>query len=107
MRSFTIVGSSKAALNMYVQVLALEEPDLTVIAIEPGVVETEMVREVKEKGKSVFNKEQYTGMQPLWEEGHILKAEQPAEKMAKAALKAPKELSGKIIKWDDPKLASL
>lgn len=92
---------------MYIQVLALEEPDVTVVAIEPGIVETEMVKEVKEKGKSVFSKEQYAGMQPLWQEGSILKAEQPAEKMAKAALKAPKELSGKVIKWDDPKLASL
>ena len=41
-------GSSKAAINHLALTLKVEEPDITTIAIRPGMVDTEMQREVRE-----------------------------------------------------------
>jgi NAD(P)-dependent dehydrogenase (short-subunit alcohol dehydrogenase family) len=41
-------GSSKAAMNHLALTLKAEEPDITTIAIRPGVVDTEMQRELRE-----------------------------------------------------------
>ena len=41
-------GSSKAAMNHLALTLNTEEPDITSIAIRPGVVDTEMQRELRE-----------------------------------------------------------
>lgn len=41
-------GASKAALNHLALTLKSEEPDITTIAIRPGVVDTEMQRELRE-----------------------------------------------------------
>ena len=41
-------GSSKAAINHLALTLKAEEPDITTIAIRPGMVDTEMQREVRE-----------------------------------------------------------
>ena len=41
-------GSSKAAMNHLALTLKVEEPTITTIAIRPGVVDTEMQRELRE-----------------------------------------------------------
>ena len=41
---------SKAAVNMFNQVLAIEEPEITTIAIRPGVVDTDMIKKVIQEG---------------------------------------------------------
>ena len=41
-------GASKAALNHLAMTMKSEEPDITTIAIRPGVVDTEMQRELRE-----------------------------------------------------------
>ncbi len=41
-------GSSKAAMNHLAMTMMSEEPDITTIAIRPGVVDTEMQRELRE-----------------------------------------------------------
>lgn len=41
-------GSSKAALNHLAFTLKIEEPDIITVAIRPGVVDTEMQRELRE-----------------------------------------------------------
>ncbi|KAF9368265.1 hypothetical protein CPC16_005529, partial [Podila verticillata] len=42
-------STSKAALNMFGQILATEEKDITTVAIRPGVVDTEMQGVVRDK----------------------------------------------------------
>lgn len=90
---------------MYMQVLAAEEPDLIVIAVEPGVVDTGMVKDVKEGGKDTFGKEVYKVMEKAWE--NMVQPEQPGEQFAKLALRAPKEFSGKVMVWDDKPVLDL
>lgn len=47
-------GSSKAAMNHLAMTIATEEPDITALAIRPGIVDTEMQREIREKHKSAM-----------------------------------------------------
>lgn len=97
--------SSKCALNMYMQVLAAEEPDLIVIAVEPGVVDTKMVKELRDEGKDALGKQTYEGFQKAWD--NMVQPEQPGEQFAKLALRAPKEFSGKVMVWDDKPVLDL
>ena len=90
---------------MYMQVLAAEEPDLIVVAVEPGVVDTEMIKDVKEGGKGTFGKESYKGLEKSWD--NMVQPEQPGEQFAKLALRAPKEFSGKVMVWDDKPVLDL
>jgi NAD(P)-dependent dehydrogenase (short-subunit alcohol dehydrogenase family) len=41
-------------VNSLAQSLALEEPDITSIAIRPGVVDTEMQRDIREKRNCIY-----------------------------------------------------
>jgi len=42
-------SASKAALNSLAKSLAVEEPDITALAVRPGVVDTEMQNEIRTK----------------------------------------------------------
>ena len=56
--------AAKAALNQFSRVLAAEEPDLTVIAVRPGVVDTRMQELLRSEGPEKMPPEQaayYTG----------------------------------------------
>ena len=87
------------------QVLAAEEPDLIVIAVEPGVVETEMVKDVKREARRPLARHVYERLQKAWE--NMVQPEQPGEQFAKLALRAPKEFSGKVMIWDDKPVLDL
>lgn len=50
-------GSSKAALNHLASTLANEESDIVTVAIRPGIVDTEMQRDIREKHNTVMNEE--------------------------------------------------
>lgn len=90
---------------MYMQVLAAEEPDLIVVAMEPGVVETEMVKTLQKEGKGALGGSSYEGLQKAWDT--MVQPEQPGEQFAKLALRAPKEFSGKVMIWDDKPVLDL
>jgi NAD(P)-dependent dehydrogenase (short-subunit alcohol dehydrogenase family) len=90
---------------MYMQVLAAEEPDLVVMAVQPGVVETEMLKDVMKEGKNVFDKQTHERLQKAWDS--MVQPEQPGEQFAKLALGAPKEFSGKVMRWDDKPILDL
>ena len=87
------------------QVLAAEEQDLIVIAVQPGVVETEMLKDVVKGSKDVFDKHAYDRLQKSCD--NMVQPEQPGEQFAKLALRAPKEFSGRVMRWDDKPILDL
>ncbi|RDL40848.1 NAD(P)-binding Rossmann-fold containing protein [Venustampulla echinocandica] len=97
-------GSSKAALNHLAATLTIEEPDISSIAIRPGVVDTEMQKEVRGHATTMDAKdaEKFRG---LHEQGKLLRPEQPGNVMARLALGAGRELSGKLWNWNDKELS--
>ena len=90
-------GSSKAALNHLAGTLATEEPDITVVSVRPGVVDTDMQVEVR-GNHAVMDGKDAEKFKSLHEEGKLLKPEQPGNVMARLAVGAEKELSGKFLR---------
>ncbi|TVY71482.1 putative oxidoreductase, partial [Lachnellula suecica] len=98
-------GSSKAALNHLAMTLTNEEPEITTVAIRPGVVDTDMQKEVRGHGTAMDDKDTKK-FKSLHEEGKLLRPEQPGNVMARLALGAERELSGKLWSWNDKELSS-
>lgn len=99
-------GSSKAALNHLAQSIAAEEKEagVTSMAIRPGVVDTEMQREIREKHHEVMEESDRKRFKELKDTGALLRPEQPGWVMAKLVLEAPRELSGKFLSWNAEEL---
>jgi len=91
-------GASKAVLNHLALTLAVEEPEITTISIRPGAVDTEMQREIREIHHTTMDNEDAAKFASLKRDGKLLRPDQPGHVMAKLALNAPKELSGKFLK---------
>jgi NAD(P)-dependent dehydrogenase (short-subunit alcohol dehydrogenase family) len=90
-------GASKAALNHVVATLGIEEQDVTSLAIRPGVVDTEMQREIREVHNPHMSATDSQKFSDLFSSGKLVKPEQPGHVIAKLALDAPSNLSGKFL----------
>ncbi|KAJ4298515.1 hypothetical protein N0V88_003545 [Collariella sp. IMI 366227] len=97
-------GSSKAALNSLARHVAVEEPRIISVAVSPGRVDTDMQKELREKGTAMSPKD-YETFKADFEEGRLVKPEQSGEVIAKLSVNATLELSGKYFKWDALELA--
>jgi len=95
---------SKAALNHLTRVLAVEEPDITALAVRPGRVNTDMQVAVREKGRGVMAPEAHSQYVEQFEQGQLLPPEKPGRAAAWMALYAPHEWSGEFIEWNDPRM---
>ncbi|KAI8089439.1 uncharacterized protein BX664DRAFT_333018 [Halteromyces radiatus] len=98
-------GASKAALNHLNATLAVEEPDVTTLAIRPGVVDTGMQELIREKGVDAM-KEDHSKFMELHRQGKLLSAEEPAHVVVALGANPPKDLSGQYLSWDDEVLKS-
>lgn len=99
--------ASKAALNHFTRVLAVEEPQITALALRPGVVDTAMQAAIREKGAAAMAEDDLARFVGLHEKGELLPPELPATALAKLALSAPQSWSGEFIQWDDERIEAL
>ncbi|KAM4063732.1 short chain dehydrogenase [Hirsutella rhossiliensis] len=99
-------GSSKAAVNSISTHLAVEEPDITSVAIAPGRVDTDMQSVIRAAGKEVMDKAQYDNFVDAYQQGKLLKPEQPGHVVAKFVARPRKDLSGNFLNWNSPELAA-
>lgn len=90
-------GASKAAINHFARQLAVEEPNITSIAVRPGVVDTDMQRQLREVHSTVMAAKDNDKFQGLHQAGKLLRPDQPGHVMARMVLDPPKELSGKYV----------
>lgn len=97
-------GASKAAINHLAMTLAVEEKNIVTISIRPGVVDTEMQRDIREKHNTAMDEKDAARFAELKKTGGLLKPEQPGNVMAKLALSAPMDLSGKFLTWNAEEL---
>ena len=74
-----------------------EEPEVTTISIRPGMVDTEMQRELREVHVTNLEPQVHAKFTTVHKDGKLLKPEQPGHVMAKLVLDAPNELSGKFF----------
>ena len=100
-------SSSKAALNRFSKTLALEEPEITTLLFIPGETDTPMQTAIREKGKGKTTDDFYQYFVSLHEQGKLLPPKKPALAAISLALKAPHELSGEVLQWDDERVQEL
>ena len=84
-------------MNQFARQLAVEEPSITSIAVRPGVVDTDMQRQLREVHSAVMAEKDNEKFLGLHQAGKLLRPDQPGHVMAKMALDPPKELSGKYV----------
>ena len=97
--------AAKAGLNHFTRVLAAEEPDITAIAVRPGVVDTDMQVMLRRHGPEKMPKEQAAYYLDLKTEGRLEPPYVPARAIAWLALNAPAEWSGAYMNYDDPQIS--
>jgi NAD(P)-dependent dehydrogenase (short-subunit alcohol dehydrogenase family) len=101
-------GAGKAVLNHLALTLSVEEPNVTTISIRPGVVDTEMQRQIREEYHENMSATDRTKFSGLKENGGLLRPEQPGHVIAKLAAAEGKDvqgLSGKFLNWNDESLS--
>lgn len=92
-------GTSKAALDHLCAHLAVEEPSITAVTISPGKVDTAMQKEIREEGQSGMAPDSHASFVAEHEDGRLLKPDQPGTVIAKAAVGATKNLTGKHYRY--------
>ena len=92
-------GSSKAATNSIAAHIAVEEPDITSIAVAPGRVDTDMQATIRSEGKDIMDEAQYKSFVDAFNQGVLLKPEQPGNVIAGLVAEPAKELSGKFLSY--------
>jgi NAD(P)-dependent dehydrogenase (short-subunit alcohol dehydrogenase family) len=96
--------TAKAALNHFTRVLAAEAPEVTVLAVRPGVVDTPMQAALRSPGAGRMSDEQREYYRRLKQSGALEPPEVPAKVIAWLSLQAPIRLSGEFLNCDDPPL---
>ena len=99
--------ATKAALNHFSSVLAAEEPEVTTVAVRPGVVDTDMQTELREQPAGGMPAGQVDYYRRLKTERQLEPPEVPGRAIAWLALNAPPEWSGQFISYDNPQIPSL
>ncbi|TQS32689.1 hypothetical protein Golomagni_06988 [Golovinomyces magnicellulatus] len=90
-------GATKAALNAISSHMAVEEPDITSVAIQPGRVNTGMQALIRDTGKGVMDDKAYATFIEAYNTDDLLKPAQPGSVIARVVANPSKELSGKFM----------
>lgn len=97
--------AAKAGLNHFTRIVAAENPDITTVAVRPGVVDTPMQEVLRQEGPQVMPAEQAAYYQDLQKNDLLEPPEVPGRAVAWLALYAPKSLNGKFVNYDDTDIA--
>lgn len=84
-------------MNHLALTLGGEEEHVTSVSIAPGMVNTEMQRELREDHATTLEPRFHHKFTSAHQEGRLLRPEQPGHVMAKLVLDAPRELSGRFL----------
>jgi len=94
-------NASKAALNSLCRTFANENPQITSVAIAPGLVDTAMQAALRSEGASTMAAAEFSRFTKAHSEGSLLNPNQCGYVIANLAVSAKKDLSGKFVRWDD------
>ena len=98
--------AAKAGLNHFTRVVAAENPDITAIAVRPGVVDTPMQEVLRQEGPQVMPAQQAAYYQNLQKNNLLEPPEVPGRAVAWLALYAPQTFSGKFVNYDDANITA-
>jgi len=95
-------AGAKAALRHLSRTLAEEEPDLTVIAYDPGPSDTALMAEIREQSTATMKPALAAVYHDLHASGRLVQPEDTARVLAWLAIAAPKTWSGRVIDHRNP-----
>lgn len=95
---------AKAGLLQLSRLVAVEAPEVVSVSLRPGVVDTEMQETIRREGLNGMPPDLVEHFRALKEQGRLEPPEVPARSAAWLALHAPREWSGELIPYDDPRL---
>lgn len=99
-----IYGATKAAQTHLAMTLKVEEPDITTVAIRPGMVDTDMQRDIRELHGEHMDEKDLQKFTKAFESGKLVKPEQCGHVIARLAESAPADICGQMLSWNDEKL---
>ncbi|ODQ62115.1 hypothetical protein WICANDRAFT_60179 [Wickerhamomyces anomalus NRRL Y-366-8] len=100
-------GASKAAINHFAIQLAGEEPDVSIVSVAPGVVDTQMQVDIREKFGQNMTPEGLKRFTDLKSNNELLDPSVPGTIFANLAQRGfSKEINGKYLRYNDPLLES-
>lgn len=103
MPSWSAYCSTKAGFLLLTATLAAEEPEITAVSLRPGVIDTDMQGHIR-KHRHHMPHDLAEYFHGLKEKGQLEPPEVPGQIAAWLALEAPRELSGQMVDYQDPKL---
>lgn len=100
-------GASKAALDHFIETVAVENPELSAISIAPGVVATDMQKLIREEHSANMSADAVQKFKSLFEKNELLPPDVPARVYVGLAVNGwPLELNGKYLRYNDSSLSS-
>ncbi|KAF9567348.1 NAD(P)-binding protein [Agrocybe pediades] len=93
-------NASKAAMNSLCRTFGEEEPDVTSVAVRPGMVDTGMQSALRAFGGSHMSEADHKKFIQVYNDGKLVKPEDCGHVIAALSLQAPKDLSGQFVSWD-------
>lgn len=87
-------------MNSLARTLANEEPSICTVSIRPGVVDTDMQGQIREKGANHMKAEDHARFTGLHRDGKLVAPQDPGAVLANLALHAKQDLSGQFVSWD-------
>jgi len=76
--------------------LSVEEPSITTVSVRPGTVDTDMQALIRQNDK-IMDAKDVQKFKSLYEDKTLLRPAQPGNVIARLAIGAEKELSGKFL----------
>lgn len=106
---FTAYGVSKAGVNYLTRNLAAEvqEFNIDVNAMNPGVTETRMQEEIRTVPPEFIGQEHFSRFHGLWEQGQLYPPEEPARLILFLASPASDGLTGQYLSFSDEKVQAM
>jgi NAD(P)-dependent dehydrogenase (short-subunit alcohol dehydrogenase family) len=98
---------SKAGINHFTRMMAAEEPEITTVALRPGVVDTEMQATIRQEGGDGMPHAVHDRYIQYYREDELLPPEVPGCALAVLALYAPRAWNGQFLAWDSEQVQSL
>ena len=90
--------AAKAAINALARQIACEEDQVTAFAIRPGVVDTDMQRDLREIHSAVMDEKDNAKFLGAHENKTLLKPEQPGHIIAKLAIDPARDFNGQYLR---------
>lgn len=103
-KTWAAYGGSKAAVNLLTSTVAVENPDIFAIAVAPGVVDTEMQREIREIHIKTMPADLHRRYTDLKANRDLVSPDVPAAVIANLTLEKPMQFSGQFVRYSDEEM---